>query len=313
MVAGAVGRPGKIVSVAQTLVHRVEAAGGIALHVEETGDGAPLLFIHEFAGDHRSWEPQVRSFSRNYRCITYAARGYHPSDVPEAAGSYSQNHAVSDALSVLAALGVERAHIVGISMGGFCALHLALRHPSLIRSAAIGGVGYGAPAAKREAFRQECEAIAVAFEREGSPAVAERYALGPARVQFLNKDPRGHAEFTRMLGEHSNLGSAGTMRGFQRERPSLYDFLDDFAQMTVPLLIMVGDEDEGAIEPSVMLKRTMPTAGLAVFPRTGHTLNLEEPDHFNQTLRSFLGDVESEAWQPRDPRSISASTTGMDR
>lgn len=291
--------------------HRAVAPDGVSLHVESTGEGPPILFIHEFAGDHRSWEPQVRAFSRSYRCITYAARGYPPSDVPEDVSSYSQGHAVGDALSVLDELEVDRAHVVGLSMGGFCALHLALEHPQRVLSVAIGGVGYGARAEHRAGFRDECEAIARSFETEGSAQVAGRYAMGPTRVQFLNKDPRGHAEFARMLAEHSSIGSAATMRGFQKERPSLYDFTDRLASMTVSTLIMVGDEDEGAIEPSIMLKRAIPTSGLAILPRTGHTLNLEEPEMFNRILDEFLSAVASGAWRSRDPRSLRTSTTGM--
>lgn len=290
---------------------RAVAPDGVSLHVESTGEGTPIVFIHEFAGDHRSWEPQVRAFSRSYRCITYAARGYPPSEVPTEVSFYSQAHAVTDTLSVLDELDIERTHVVGLSMGGFCALHLALEHPERVLSVAIGGVGYGALYENREAFREECEAIARAFEDEGSARVAERYAYGPARIQFFNKDPRGHAEFARMLAEHSNTGAAATMRGFQRERPSLYDFTAELAQMTVPTLIMAGDEDEGAIEPSIMLKRTIPVSGLVVFPKTGHTLNLEEPDRFNRVLAEFLSDVAAEAWTSRDPRSLRASTTGM--
>ena len=271
-----------------------------------------MLFIHEFAGDHRSWEPQVRAFSRRYRCVTYSARGYPPSDVPEAPAAYSQAHAVSDATCVLDTLGIQKAHVVGLSMGGFCALHLGLGNPHRTLSVTAGGVGYGARYESRDAFRAECEVIARAFEEEGAEHVASRYAVGPARVQLQAKNPRGHAEFARMLAEHSSLGSARTMRGFQKERPSLYDFVDELAQMTVPTLIMVGDEDEGAIEASVMLKRTVPAAGLFMFPKTGHTLNLEEPELFNTIVERFLGDVEAGAWRPRDPRSLTASTTGMD-
>ncbi len=292
-------------------VHTVTASDGVSFHVETTGAGAAILFIHEFAGDHRSWKHQVRSFSSGYRCIVYAARGYPPSDVPEDPAAYSQDQAVADALSVLDELEIEKAHIVGISMGGFCALHLALSHPERTLSAAIGGVGYGAPHDKREAFREECEVIARAFEVEGATAVAARYAVGPARVQFQVKDPKGHAEFTRMLGEHSNVGSANTMRGFQMERPSLYDITDQLGRTEVPLLIMVGDEDEGAIEPSIMLKRTIPTSGLTIFPKTGHTLNLEEPELFDRMLGSFLDAVAAGAWARRDPRSLASSTTGM--
>jgi pimeloyl-ACP methyl ester carboxylesterase len=219
---------------------------------------------------------------------------------------------VADALSVLDGLAIDRAHIVGLSMGGFCALHLALQHPERVISAAIGGVGYGAQADERQAFRDECDVIAQAFDEEGSGPVAERYAVGPARVQFLNKDPRGHAEFAGLLAEHSNVGAALTMRGFQKERPSLYEFSAELSALDVPVLIMVGDEDEGAIEPSVMLKRTIPSSGLFMFPRTGHTLNLEEPGLFNGILQDFFTAVGEAAWGPRDPRSLRTSTTGME-
>jgi pimeloyl-ACP methyl ester carboxylesterase len=295
----------------ETTHHRVVTDDGVDLHVETTGDGIPILFIHEFAGDHRSWEPQVRSFSRRHLCITYAARGYPPSDVPGDKGAYSQELAVSDAVAVLDTLGVEEVHVVGLSMGGFCALHLALNHADRVLSATIGGVGYGARPETRVAFQLECEAIALAFETEGASEVAKRYALGPARVQFQNKDPRGHAEFARMLGEHSDVGSAGTMRGVQKGRPSLYDFVDEMAAMEIPALIMTGDEDEGSIEVSVMMKRRIPTAGLFVFPKTGHTLNLEEPELYNSALAGFISAVDAGAWGPRDPRSLRPSTTGM--
>ncbi len=295
-----------------TRVHSVRASDGVKLHVEETGSGKPILFVHEFAGDHRSWEPQIRSFSRRYRCLTYAARGYPPSDVPEALSAYSQEQAVNDAVSILDALGMDKAHVVGLSMGGFCVLHLGLSQPGRVHSVTLGGVGYGSAPEKRDAFRHECAVIARAFEEEGAEAVAGRYALGPARVQFQVKNPRGHREFTRMLAEHSSLGSALTMRGFQKERPSLYEFENELAAMQVPVLIMVGDEDEGAIEPSLMLKRAIPTAGLMMFPKTGHTLNLEEPELFNRTLLGFLTDVETDSWLPRDPRSLASSTTGME-
>ena len=284
---------------------------GVRLHVEETGAGPPILFVHEFAGDHRSWEPQVRAFSRRHRCITYAARGYPPSDVPPAPAAYSQERAVADALAVLDALEVDRAHVVGLSMGGFCTLHLGLRHPERTRSLTVAACGYGAQPERREAFREECAAIAEAFRTEGAAAVAERYAVGPARVQFQNKDPRGWAEFAARLAEHDAEGAALTMLGVQRERPSLYDLAHDLERLIVPTLIVTGDEDEGCLEPALMLKRTIPAAGLAVLPRTGHTCNLEEPALFNRLVGDFIAAAESDAWGLRDPRSLATSTTGM--
>ena len=103
---------------------------GVKLYYEEAGAGIPLLFVHEFAGDHRSWEQQLRHFGRRYRAITYAARGYPPSDVPEDPASYSQNRAADDILAVLEHLDIQKAHVCGLSMGGFATLHFGLRHPS---------------------------------------------------------------------------------------------------------------------------------------------------------------------------------------
>lgn len=284
---------------------------GVTLHAEETGQGEPLLFVHEFAGDHRSWEPQVRFFSASYRCVTYAARGYLPSDVPTDPDMYSQARAIADAVAVLDGLRIGQAHLVGLSMGGFTALHLAMAHPDRVRSAVVAGAGYGAEPDHAEAFRAESVLTAAAFAAEGAAKVAERYALGPARVQFQNKNPRGWAEFAAALAAHSSLGSALTMRGVQAARPSLYALTDDLARISVPVLVLVGDEDEGCLEPALMLKRTIATAGLAVLPRTGHTANLEEPDVFNRAVDGFLASVARGTWRPRDPRSRSASTTGI--
>jgi pimeloyl-ACP methyl ester carboxylesterase len=284
---------------------------GVTLHAEEAGPGEPLLFVHEFAGDHRSWEPQVRYFSAAYRCITYAARGYPPSDVPADQGAYSQARAVSDAVAILDGLGVTRAHVVGLSMGGFTALHLVLAHPDRILSAVVAGAGYGAQPERADAFRAECMATAAAFAAEGAAQVAERYAIGPARVQFQNKNPRGWAEFAGALAGHSSVGSALTMRGVQAARPSLYALTDELTKVRTPVLVVVGDEDEGCLEPALMLKRTVPTSGLAVLPRTGHTANLEEPDVFNRVVDRFLATVARGAWHSRDPRSLSGSTMGL--
>ena len=290
---------------------KIETSDGTSLYYEEVGTGTPIVFVHEFAGDHRAWEAQMRHFGQRYRAITYAARGYPPSDVPTDPEAYSQERAVADAIAVLDGLEIGQAHVVGLSMGGFTALHLALGHPERVLSAVVAGAGYGAEPERAEAFRAESVLTAAAFAAEGATKVAERYAVGPARVQFQNKNPRGWAEFAAALAGHSSLGSALTMRGVQAERPSLYALTDALATMSVPVLVLVGDEDEGCLEPALMLKRTIPTAGLVVLPRTGHTANLEEPDVFNRAVDSFLSSAARGSWHPRDPRSRSASTTGM--
>ena len=283
---------------------------GVRLHYEEAGSGTPLLFIHEFGGDHRSWRPQVAHFARRYRCIVYAARGFPPSDVPREPERYSQERAVRDAIAVLDTAGAHAAHVVGNSMGGFCALHLGLRHPDRTRSLVAAGCGYGAHPDSEERFRAECARLADAFEDEGAEAVAQWYGVGPARVQFEAKDPVGHAEHLRVLAEHDPTGAALTMRGVQSARPSLYALRDELAALDVPVLVVAGDEDDNVLETDLYLKRTIPRAGLAVLPRTGHVSNLEEPALFNLLVEQFLAQVENGRWDRRDPRSLSWSTTG---
>jgi len=290
---------------------KAQSTDGVELYYEERGSGAPLLFVHEFAGDHRSWEQQVRRFDGEYRCITYAARGYPPSTVPTSLEAYSQAHAVEDAVAVLDAAGAGSAHVVGLSMGGFATLHVLLRHPDRVRSAVVAGVGYGSQPEKGEQFRNESHALASAFESKGSAKVAETYAVGPARVQLQNKNPEAWRVFADALAAHDPTGAALTMRGVQAGRPSLYDLQDELRAVRTPVLILSGDEDEGSLEPSLMLKRMIPTSGLMVLPRTGHTANLEDPEAFNDAVGAFLAAVSKGDWRERDPRTQTTSIMGV--
>jgi len=285
---------------------------GVRLYFEETGTGTPVIFVHEFAGDFRSWEPQMRHFGQRYRCIAFNARGYPPSDAPESPAAYSQDRAADDIRSVLDHLGVERAHVVGLSMGGFATLHFGFRHPSRARSLCVAGCGYGAEPEQRDRFRAEAETTAAFIMSAGMTGFAEKYAHGPTRVQFENKDPRGFAEFKRMLAEHSALGSANTQLGVQRERPSLYDLVEDMRRLEVPTLILHGDEDWPCLSPGLLMKRNIPSAALAVMPNCGHGINLEAPDLFNRLVGDFLAQVDAGRWPMRDPRAVSASITGME-
>jgi pimeloyl-ACP methyl ester carboxylesterase len=231
--------------------------------------------------------------------------------VPREESAYAQELAVEDAVSVLDAARVERAHVVGLSMGGFAALHLVLRHPDRVRAAVIAGVGYGAQPERQEQFRRESLAIADAIERDGMARFAEGYAVGPARVQLQNKNREAWREFAAALAQHDPHGAAMTMRGVQATRPSLYALTGDLRAVRTPVLIVAGDEDEGSLEPSLMLKRTIPTAGLLVMPRTGHTINLEEPEAFNRAIDEFFAAVAGGRWTERDPRALPGSITGV--
>jgi pimeloyl-ACP methyl ester carboxylesterase len=278
---------------------------GVRLHVEEVGGGEPIVFAHEFGGDHRSWEGEVAFFRDRYRCITYTARGYPPSDVPADPEQYSQVHARDDAIAVMDSLGIPSAHLVGLSMGAFACLHVALHAPARTKSIVLAGCGWGGTPGDEERFRAECRAAGDAFESDVTAAAA-MHAQGPSRLQFQRKDPAGWQEFTRRLSAHSPVGSAHTLRGVQARRPPVTALAQQLRALAVPCLVIAGDEDERSLEPSLFLKRSMPRAALEVFPNSGHTLNLEEPERFHRAVASFLAQVESGAWPARDPRSAAS-------
>ena len=274
----------------------IKAGDGAKIHYEECGSGAPIVFVHEFAGDIRSWQPQLAHFSRRYRCVAYNARGYPPSDVPESFERYSQEHARDDIVAVMDALGILRAYVVGLSMGGFATLHFGIKYSNRALGLVVAGCGYGAVPAQKEEFQRDARENAKRMLEEGMARAAVTYGHRPARLQLKAKDPRGFERFVRHLSEHSALGSANTMLGYQARRPSLYELKDEMAKISAPLLVVAGDEDDATLEPGLLMKRTIPHAGLAVFPRSGHALNLEEPELFNRVVEDFFHQVESGRW-----------------
>jgi len=280
---------------------------GINLYYEEVGQGVPMIFVHEFAGEATSWAPQVRFFGPRYRTITFNARGYPPSDVPEDPSLYSQAHAVEDIRGVLDHLKINKAHVIGLSMGGYAALHFGLLFSERALSLVVAGAGYGSKVEEREPFQRDCATVAERFEREGMEKVAATYAMGPTRVQFRDKDPQGWAEFRDLLKRQSATGHALTMRRVQMMRPSIYELGDDMAKLTVPTLIVVGDEDDPCLEPALFMKRTIASAGLLIIPKSGHTINLEEPDLFNRAVFDFVTAVDAGRWTRRNPASLSRS------
>jgi pimeloyl-ACP methyl ester carboxylesterase len=267
-------------------------SGGVNLYVEETGSGYPIVFVHEFASDHREWEPQVRWFSRAYRCITYNARGYPPSDVPEDRDQYGWEFAVADLLAVLDGLRLPRAHVVGLSMGGYAVLQFGLQHPGRASAIVAAGAGSGSGPAERADWPRVAGAIAERFVTDGMDAMAEEIGHGATRTQLLRKSPRAWHEFMEHLRQHSALGMANTMARYQALRPSLYDFEEQFRGLATPVLLALGDEDAPCLETNLMLKKAIPGAGMWIHPHTGHAINLEEPAAFNAAVEAFLADVE---------------------
>ena len=278
------------------------SVNGVELYYEVTGDGFPVVFSHEYAGDYRSWESQVRFFAKRYKVITYNNRGYPPSQEPTDPEAYSEEIIREDLYQLLRFLNVSKAHLVGLSMGGNLTLNFGFAHPEMCASLVVAGCGAGST--NRERFHEDARLVAKRLETEGMKAVAEFYSQGPTRVQFRRKDRRGWEEFREQFASHSAVGSALTIRGLQLQRPSIFSLEGKMKELQIPTLLMIGDEDEPCIEPAVFMKRHINRAGLFVFPQSGHTLNLEEPDLFNRVVLDFLTTVEAGTWAERDPIAV---------
>ena len=270
------------------------SANGVEIYYEVTGQGYPLIWSHEFGGSYDSWEAQVKFFSRRYQVITYAARGWPPSDVPEDPAAYTQDIVVNDLYLLMRHLNISEAHIGGLSMGGSVALNFGIAHPEMAKSLIVASAGSGST--NRDTFLSTGQSMADRLLSEGMVPVAKDYGTTNIRVQLRRKDPIGFETFARLLSEHSATGSALTYQGFVMNRPTVFELEDKLKSLRVPTLIMIGDEDEPCIEPGIFMKRTIPISGLSCFPQSGHAINLEEPDLFNRTVLDFLTTVEAERW-----------------
>jgi pimeloyl-ACP methyl ester carboxylesterase len=283
---------------------------GARIYYEETGSGTPILFIHEFGGDYRSWDDQMRHFGRSWRCIRWDSRGYPRSDAPDDEKLYGQEFFNRDAIAVLDAAKVDKAHIVGLSMGGYTALMLAAKHPGRVQSCVAAGAGSGALKSGRAQFIEEARKNASTMDRAGK-IDAEAMGLSPTRIQLQNKDPLAWRRFVSNLAEHPAHAAAKTLRTVQAGRASLYDMEAELKAVKAPVLLLVGDEDEPCLDVNLWMKRLMPTSRLGVLPGSGHAINLEEPALFNALVETFLADVERGSWRARDPRAAPGSLTAL--
>lgn len=269
-------------------------ANGVTLYYEEAGQGPALVFVHEFAGDMRAWEPQLRFFSRRYRVIVYNQRGYPPSEVPPDQAAYSHDALIGDLLGLIDALGIERVHVAGLATGGNVALNFGIRYPDRARSLVVAGAGAGT--VDRENWLKGAGAFADAIERSGTAGIVANIEHAPQRVIYRAKDPRGWGEFLRGMGDFSPVGCAHLMRNALMNRTPVFDLEEEVKALRPPTLVMVGDQDEPAFEASRFLCKHAPNAGMVVLPMCGHTLNSEEPDWFNRHVADFLAAVDAGKW-----------------
>ena len=252
---------------------------GVRLNVLDEGEGHPVVLLHGLGGCWRDWEPQLDSLSGRFRCIVVEHRGHGRSEPTR--GDYSTRLFADDAAAVCAQLGVEHAHVVGLSMGGLIAQALAVRHPALVDSLVLCDTGLGMKPAMADWLRKAAEATRAhgfpdsrGVVPDTSPGwstrtLAERPGIARNNVREAESaDPDAWARAAIAVADH--------------------DLTGEIESVTAPVLLVWGAEDEVIrISSAEGLKRAFPGAELVVLPDAGHVANLEAPEAFDAAVTAF--------------------------
>ncbi|MFC1989067.1 alpha/beta fold hydrolase [Chloroflexota bacterium] len=244
----------------------------IELYYEVHGQGYPVVFLHGFKDAVEMWKPQLSVFSQDYRLIIYDARGHGQSESPSSVEQYSADIVVEDLFQLLGVLGVEKAVVGGLSMGGYISLRFYLRHPEKVSALIImdTGPGYRNPERMAE-WTKDREEYANFIERYGLEAFAERYYP-------LDKD---------MVHRHTSVtGLANMSRKVVAQHDSLV--IENLSKIKVPFLVLVGEDDVRFLRASEYMSKTIPGAKHAVIPKAGHVSNLDNAEAFNKVVLDFL-------------------------
>ena len=254
------------------------AAGGADLAVEVRGEGAPILFIHGFPLDRTVWRHQLAGLSR-WKRIAPDLRG---SGASSAADGYSVARYADDIVHVLDTLGLERAMVCGLSLGGYILFELLRRHPGRVRAAVFCNTKAAADSAEARRGRDEMATLA---EREGAGAVAERLLPQLLAPATFAAQPDVVAHVREMINRTPVPGLVGALRAL-RDRPDSTPML---GAIGVPTLVVAGEDDQ--ITPADGMRgmaQAIPGAQFAVIPAAGHLAPLEQPLATSRTLADFL-------------------------
>lgn len=254
----------------------------IEMYYEEAGQGEPLVLIMGFSGDHLAWGFQIPAFAEKYRVITFDNRGAGQTDAPD--HPYTSRMMADDTAGLLEALGVDRAHVIGVSMGGMIAQELALGHPHRLRSLHLGCT-LARPDTYLRALNAAWREIRLHLGREAALRTIGLWLFAPATY---NERP----EFVEMILQNAlTTPYPQSLTGFVRqgEAVAAHDTLDRLHAIGCPTLVSVGEEDI-LVPPrfSRELAVRAPGATLRTLPGAAHVYFWERPDAFNALSLEFL-------------------------
>jgi 3-oxoadipate enol-lactonase len=253
---------------------------GINIHYREEGEGLPLVFIHAFALNQTMWQAQVAALKNQYRCITLDLRGFGHSDV--VAGTTLMSQMASDVRELMKALEIDKAVLVGLSMGGYVALSFYRYFPEVVRALVLADTRATADAEEARTNRLLSAEKAV---REGAAAIADETTPKLLGDTTINTNPDLVKLVHAIQAANSPEGIAAAQRGMAVRA----DSTELLSQINCPVLIIVGSEDK--LTPpreAEVIHQGIPNSQLRVIENAGHLSNLETPDEFNQALAEFL-------------------------
>ena len=242
---------------------------GVEIDYEVTGTGPAVLLSHGYGSTRHMWDEQHRALGDRWRVISWDMRGHGQTESPDDPGRYSAALTVADMRALLQHVGVERAVIGGLSLGGYVSLAFALAHPAMVRALVVcdSGPGYR-NAEARAAWNVRAHERAAALEATGLEALARR------------------SRETQLAVHRSAQGLAHAARGMLAQEGS--QVIDGLTTLRMPTLIVVGDQDQPFLAPSEYMAKKIPGARLEVIAGAGHSSNLDQPEAFNRVLRDFL-------------------------
>jgi 2-succinyl-6-hydroxy-2,4-cyclohexadiene-1-carboxylate synthase len=262
------------------------ATNGIFLNVEVTGDGPVVVMLHGFTRDSRAWEPVMRALER-FRVVRVDLVGHGKSDSPPDAARYSMAHAVEDLLALLHHLHIEQYALIGYSMGGRVALHLASAAPERLWALVIESASAGIEdPAERAARRESDEKLAQSLLKDGIEGFVDRWQAQPLFASQASLPPDVLGEQRRQRLENSPTGLANSLRGMGAGAQDY--ILDRLAVIEAPTLFLAGGLDTRYAAQAPVLATLVPGAGHAIIEDAGHTTHLEQAQAWSGLVRGFL-------------------------
>ena len=254
---------------------------GIDIRYTVTGDGPWLALSHSLACNLEMWDEEVKRLSKRFKVLAYDSRGHGESGAPT--GPYTLDMIADDIKGLFDHLGIERAHWIGLSMGGVFGLATALRHPGIFRSLVLADTSSKLADEGIAAFRQR-----VAAAREGTmEAMVEPTLKRWFKDSFRAKKPALMARVGDWIRKTPLDGYVGTSAAI----PAI-DVTHRLREIDIPVLVIVGEDDVAMpVAMAQVLARELPDAELVVIPDAGHLSNLEQPEAFNAALDRFYARI----------------------